>query len=147
MKNCVLPFRYPDTHRCDTLLVMCMDFRFRKKTIRFVQEHLEIQAFDQLAVPGSVKTILEKRGTVKEAMEVSAHLHEIDRFILVNHQDCGAYGGSKNFDDADAEQKFHETELRAARDRIRGYYPDKTVMLFYARLINGKKDIEFIPIY
>lgn len=146
MKNCVLPFRYPDTHRCDTILVMCMDFRFRKKTIRFVQEYLDIPAFDQLAVPGSVKTILERRGTVKEALEVSAHLHDIDRFILVNHQDCGAYGGSGGFDDADAEQAFHEAQLREARDRINGYYPDKAVLMYYARLVDEKKNIEFIPV-
>lgn len=146
MNNCILPFRYPDTHRCDTLLVMCMDFRFRKKTIRFLQEYLEIPAFDQLAVPGSVKTILEKRGTVKEALEVSAHLHDIERFILVNHQDCGAYGGSKNFRNADDEQEFHTAQLREARRRINGYYPEKTVVPYYARLINDGRDIEFIPI-
>jgi hypothetical protein len=63
----------------------------------------------------------------------------------VNHSDCGAYGGSSKFNgDSEAEQKFHEEELQKARSIISEKYPDKEVILVYAKLVDDGENIEFL---
>jgi len=39
--------------------------------------------------------------------------------VLMLHRDCGAYGGSKNFADADTEQKELSKQLHQAEDLVR----------------------------
>ena len=46
--------------------------------------------------------------------------------------------------DAEAEQKFHEEELRKAKNIISEKYPDKEVILVYAKLVDEGENMEFI---
>jgi len=74
-------------------------------------------------------------------------LHHVRKIVIINHQDCGAYGGSAKFNgNAEAEQKFHEEELRKAKSIILEKYPDKEVVLVYAKLADEGENIEFIII-
>ena len=69
----------------------------------------------------------------------------LQKIVIVNHADCGAYGGSKEFKgDDEAEQKFHEGELQKAKEKILKYYPGKEVILAYAKLVDGGENIEFL---
>ena len=78
-------------------------------------------------------------------IDVPVNLHHAKKIVIVNHQDCGAYGGSRQFkEDGDAEQRFHEKELKKAKEKILAKYPDREVVLVYARLVDGNENIEFI---
>lgn len=140
-------FNYKDIHHCDAVVLTCIDFRFWRETVEFVEKELGIKVFDFPSLPGSVKAINEGNSLAMQCVGVPVELHHAKKIVLVNHQDCGAYGGSAKFNgDDEAEQKFHEGELKKAKEKILEKYPDKEVILVYAKLVNDKSNIEFIKV-
>jgi hypothetical protein len=82
-----------------------------------------------------------------QCIGIPCDLHHAARIVIVNHADCGAYGGSKEFKgDDEAEQKFHEVQLKSAKEKILKYYPGKEVVLVYAKLVDEGENIEFIQL-
>lgn len=65
--------------------------------------------------------------------------------MIINHEDCGAYGGSAKFNgDQKAEKEFHFNELRKAKEKILKKYPERAVILAYAKITDG--EIKFLII-
>ena len=118
--------------------------------MQFVEEELGIKTYDFPKMPGAAKTINECQSETNVPMQcigVPCDLHHAQKIVIVNHADCSAYGGSKEFKgDLEAEQKFHEGELQKAKEKILQYYPDKEVALVYAKLVDEGENIEFIQI-
>jgi carbonic anhydrase len=145
-----LPFKFKNIHSCDAVVLACIDFRFWKETMKFVEEEMGIESYDFPKMPGAAKAINDCQNEIDVPMKcigVPCELHHAGKIIIVNHSDCGAYGGSAQFNgDADAEQRFHEGELKKAKEKILKYYPDKEVILVYARLVDGGENIEFLTI-
>jgi carbonic anhydrase len=143
-----VPFDYKNIHSCEAVVLCCIDFRFWKETMKFVEEELGIKTYDFPKLPGAAKAINDCQSETNVSMEcigVPCNLHHVEKIIIVNHADCGAYGGSKQFNgDSDAEQKFHEEQLRMAKEKILKYYPSKGVVLVYAKLVDDGESIEFI---
>jgi carbonic anhydrase len=148
------PFKFKDVHNCEAVVLCCIDFRFWRETLEFVEQELEIKTFDFPSLPGAAKAInecLEDSDLAMQCIGVPCNLHHAQKIVIVNHQDCGAYGGSAKFSgDAEAEQKFHEGELQKAKAKILEKYPDKEVILIYAKLVEGGEsiviNIEFLTI-
>lgn len=143
-------FEFKGVHSCEAVVLSCIDFRFWKETLEYVEKELGIKTFDFPSVPGGAKVLNELSDDVNLAMEcigVPVKLHHVQKIVIVNHQDCGAYGGSANFENDDkAEQEFHEGELRKAKNTLLGLYPGKEIVLLYAKLTDNKSNIEFITI-
>lgn len=143
-------FKYKGIHSCEAVVLACIDFRFWRETVKFVEEELGIKAYDFPKLPGAAKAINDCQGEADVPMEcigVPFNLHHASKIVIVNHTDCGAYGGSKQFEgDADAEQKFHEEQLKSAKEKILVQYPGKEVVLAYAKLVDGGEAIEFLKI-
>jgi len=143
------PFKFKEIHSCDAVILSCIDFRFWKETVEFVENELGIKSFDFPSLPGAAKAINESNGEdlAMSCISVPCDLHHAQKIVIVNHEDCGAYGGSAKFNgDSEAEQKFHESELRKAKAKIAEKYPDKVYILVYARLADGKENIEFVEV-
>ncbi|HUZ93139.1 MAG TPA: hypothetical protein VNG29_04055 [Candidatus Paceibacterota bacterium] len=52
-------------------------------------------------------------------------LHKTKRVVLMVHMDCGAYGGSKKFNNNHkAEQDYLASELNAAEQNVKKEFPD-----------------------
>jgi len=145
-------FKYKGIHSCEAVVLACIDFRFWKETMKFVEEDLGIKSYDFPKLPGAAKAINEcmidnDSDLAAQCVGVPCDLHHIQKIIIVNHADCGAYGGSARFDgDAEAEQKFHESELKKAKEKIFARYPDKEIILAYAKLADGGESVEFLKI-
>lgn len=141
-------FSYKDQHSCEAVVLACIDFRFWKETIQFVEEELGIKTYDFPKMPGAAKAINDCLSEVDVAMKcigVPCDLHHVSKIVIVNHADCGAYGGSSQFKgDSEAEQKFHEGELKKAKEKISAQYPGKEIILAYAKLVNEEEEIEFV---
>ncbi|MDO8529337.1 MAG: hypothetical protein Q7S18_01580 [bacterium] len=141
-------FRFQGVHHCEAVVLTCIDFRFWRETLKFVEEELKIKDFDFPSLPGSAKAINECASAVDLAMNcigVPVNFHHAEKIVIVNHQDCGAYGGSAKFGgDGEAEQKFHEGELQKAKEKVLSVYPDKEVILVYAKLIDDGNSIDFL---
>ncbi len=111
--------------------------------MEFAEKELSLKDFDFPSVPGAAKAINEGDELALGCVKVPCDLHHVKKIVIVNHADCGAYGGSTKFNgDAEAEQKFHEEELNKAKSIILEKYPDKEVISVYAKLVGN--EIEFI---
>jgi len=142
-------FKFKDIHSCEAVVLTCIDFRFWKETVEFVELEIGIRNFDFPSLPGSAKAINESIGEdlAMNCVSVPCDLHHAKKIIIVNHQDCGAYGGSEKFSGSDEEeQKFHEEELKKAKEKILAKYPDKEVVLIYAKLVDEKDSIDFVKL-
>ena len=142
-------FNFRDVHHCEAVVLSCIDFRFWKETVEFIENELEIKTFDFPSLPGSAKAINESvdEKFVFGCISVPVELHHAGKIVIINHQDCGAYGGSAKFNgNSEAEQEFHEQELKKAKEKIAAKYPDKEIILVYAKLVGDKENIEFIII-
>ena len=127
-----------EKHRCETLVIFCMDFRIPGDKLREVltaafsgQE--KIAPFDEIRIAGGAKAVTDKesRQTALAGIQIAVYKHSIGRIIIVNHHDCGAYGGISRFNGNEtAERDFHSAELKKA---------EKIVIDFLASI--GKSNI------
>ena len=145
-----IPFKFKNIHSCEAVVLTCIDFRFWRETLEFIEQELKLTTFDFPSLPGSAKAINEcvKDGDLAmSCISVPCDLHHAKKIVIVNHEDCGAYGGSKKFEgDKIAEQAFHEMELRKAKDAILSKYPEKEVVLVYVKLVDDGETIEFVGV-
>ena len=144
-----IKFKYSGIHSCEAVALSCIDFRFWKETVEFIEKELNIKDFDFPSLPGSAKAINEgeENGLAFSCISVPVELHHAQKIVIINHEDCGAYGGSKKFDgNKEAEQKFHAEELQKAKEKILAKYPEKKVILIYAKLTEAESGIEFVKI-
>ncbi len=146
-----IPFKFKDVHSCEALVLTCIDFRFWRESLEYIEKETGIKTFDFPSLPGSAKAINEStdepNDLAMQCISVPCDLHHAKKIIIINHEDCGAYGGSKMFNnDREAEQKFHENELRKARDIVKNKYSDKEIILLYAKLADNKENIEFLEV-
>lgn len=113
-----------------------------------MEKELSLSAFDFPSLPGAAKAINEsaENDVSMQCISVPCELHHAKKIVIVNHEDCGAYGGSKEHETQEAEQKFHEEELKKAEAKLKEKYPDKEYILIYAKLDGGKENIEFVRI-
>ena len=113
----------------DNLTVSCIDFRFRAKIAEWIKNELNDQS-DLVAIAGVSKAILDEdtRATVLKQITIAAQLHEIKTVHLIDHIDCGAYGGSVKFDgNKESETAMHTEELKKAVDIIAEAVPGVAV--------------------
>ena len=145
-----IEFKFKDVHHCEAVVLTCIDFRFWRETLEFVEKELGLRTFDFPSLPGSAKAINEcadEKDLAMQCIGVPCDLHHAQKIIIVNHEDCGAYGGSAKFNgDSEAEQKFHEEELKKSKAKILNIFPDKEVILIYAKLADNKERIEFLTV-
>lgn len=148
--NMKLPFKFKNVHACEAVVLTCIDFRFWRPTLEFIEKELAIKSYDFPSLPGAAKAInscSDDSEVPMQCVSVPCNLHHAKKLVIVNHQDCGAYGGSKKFKgDEQAEEKFHEAELMKAKMKILENYPDLQVILVYAKLVDDGKNIEFLTI-
>ena len=79
---------FPTTHSCDAVVVTCIDFRFQKYIKDWLDKTLGDHAYDRVSLAGG---IFDFAAVVKQ-IEVSNRLHHIKKVVLMNHEECGAYG-------------------------------------------------------
>jgi hypothetical protein len=123
------------SHSAQAVALTCIDFRFRKAFQEFFEEQLNLYSIDHKADAGGVKMIVEEgpvRDWILKNFETAVKLHNVNRIILINHQDCGAYGGKEAFASTEEEIKFHEIQLRHAVSVVRSKFPDKQIEAYFA---------------
>lgn len=126
------------SHTCEALLLTCIDFRLHPELENLLKQEFRLK-FDYCAAAGAVKNLVkpekdEDREFVLRQIEKSKKLHEIQKVVLVNHTDCGAYGGKQAFAAEDEENNAHKQDLKLAGQIIQENFPSLQVELFLAHL-------------
>ena len=112
-------------HVTQAIVVHCMDFRLQKSINDWLQGTFGVGEYDRLSVAGSVFDL----DFVMKQVKLSHDLHEIKKVVLINHEDCGAYGTQNS-------PERHADDLRHAAQRIEKEIPGIEVELYYLHL-NG----------
>lgn len=116
-------------HQCEALVITCIDFRFQEYINKWIAENLPPKSYDRVASAGCVKNF----ETILDQIRISKKLHNISKVILINHEDCGAYG-QENFADREAEHQKHQDDLNNATQNLKSEFPDLEVRTFYLHL-------------
>lgn len=123
-------------HKCNFLVVSCIDFRFQKAITEWLKRKKLLGNCDRLSIAGGVKDLELLLATVK----ISLQLHQIKEVILINHEDCGAYGPNVS-KDKKKELEIHRRDLERAEKLISKKHPDIGVKKYFLTL-----DFMFSPL-
>jgi carbonic anhydrase len=122
-------------YTADACVVWCYDDRFYKLLKAFGKQE-GFQHIDLIKVAGGAKALAGDVPSdcdfVLDQIKKSVMLHGTKRVILMLHRDCGAYGGSKHFPDADAEKAALINQLHQAQDVVKKEIPDCSVDACFA---------------
>lgn len=117
-------------HYCKYLIAHCIDFRLQKAIKDYLEKNGLLGNCDIVSAAGGVKNT----DFLLEQVDVSSSLHKIQEVILLNHTDCGAYGGSAKFSSFEKERNFHAAELRKAKESLFAKYPSLKVKMLLAKI-------------
>lgn len=125
-------------HECRNLVIRCMDFRFSPYTKELLDKMFADEGgfgdYDSPGVGGGgSKSIIdeESRAVVFSALNIAEQKHYIKRIVVIDHIDCGAYGGSSQFETPEEEAEFHTLKLEAAGKILKTQYPQLEIILLY----------------
>lgn len=112
------------SHKTEAIVITCMDFRYQKHIDRWLAKRFtNPKQFDRVALAGSIFDLY----TVLKQIEISNRLHEIKTVILMNHEDCGAYGAAGTY-------AKHTDDLLNAKTVINKLYPHLDVEPVYMHM-------------
>ena len=125
-----------EQHTCEAVVVHCIDFRFQHVLNGYFDKQFP-DGYDLVSVVGGVKELAEK-GVESEfllhQLQVSCDLHHPKNIVLIQHEDCGAYGGSRAFNDSKAEVVFQKEQLGQAENLLKREFPDCDIQKYFAHL-------------
>ena len=113
----------------EALLLNCIDYRLNDKVTTYMNGRGLKENYDQVilagAALGAVNTKFPDWGrTFNQHLDVAIQLHDIQRVIILDHRDCGAYRVILGKDlTGDAEKALHATELHTLAKRIHAKHP------------------------
>lgn len=110
-------------HSCEAVVITCIDFRFQEYINKWISGNFSPKDFDRVAIAGGVFDF----DYIFKQVEISERLHHIKKVILINHEDCGAYG------QAGTPEK-HSEDLKNAAVKIKTQYPDLEISAYYLHL-------------
>ncbi len=111
-------------HTCEAVVVHCMDFRLQHFLNEWLEKRFGKQNFDRISWAGGVREF----SIVKAQIQMSQQLHNVKKIILVNHEDCGAYGPTGT-------KERHVSDLAYAEEAVKSLYLE--VEKYYLHL-NGE---------
>ena len=113
-------------HTCEAVVVHCIDFRLQDYLNAWLTKRFGPKNYDRVSIAGAVKDY----DYVWSQIEISHRLHETKKVILINHEDCGAYGAEGTF-------MRHKADLDETRRKILEKIPHLIVERYYLHL-DGK---------
>ena len=117
----------------DACVVWCFDDRFSGLLGKLAKG---FKNFDLVKIAGGAKALAgdasPERDFVLSQIKTSVRLHGTKRIVLMLHRDCGAYGGSKSFENADGEVTSHAERLVAAKKFLNNEVPGVPVDIYFA---------------
>ncbi len=116
------------TEKIEALIIRCIDYRFVTQSRKFKDDQGLKDKYDLLAFPGASKSIHQ----LFDAIEVSNRLHKPKKIMVMDHEDCGAFGDKNSLQD-------HITSLEKARRLLNIQFPNIPVELYYIKFSGVEK--------
>ncbi|PSF35192.1 carbonic anhydrase [Aphanothece hegewaldii CCALA 016] len=133
------------------LVLTCIDYRFFDGEQTFLKEKNLKNQYDWTALAGASLALTgfphdEDAVAFWDQLALSEQLHHIQKVIIIDHQDCGAY--AKKIDtnlskDPEREKQIHRQYLTKASQEILSRYPQLEIEMYLATLAG--EFIEILP--
>ena len=119
----------------DALLLSCMDYRLMDDVERYMDGRGLADKYDHVILAGaSLGAITDVYPTWQQTfwdhVDIAIQLHNIQRVILLDHRDCGAYKvllGDAHLASPDIEKATHAEQLTILKQRINAKHPKLAV--------------------
>jgi carbonic anhydrase len=126
----------------EALLLSCMDYRLLDDIGRYMAGRGLTDNYDHVVLAGASLGVLQDKNlawgrTFWEHVDVAISLHRIQKVIVMDHRDCGAYKvflGPEASKDPQTEFATHAAKLRALRKAVKAKYPALEVELLLMSL-------------
>ncbi len=144
-----LPESAQASGQAKALVLSCIDFRFVDGEKNFLNTKSLDNSYDWLTLAGASLALAgfpkpAETETFWDHLDLSYRLHHIQKVIILDHQDCGAYA---TFIDANLtqnpqkEEQIHQQYLSQAYQSIKQKYPQLEVELYWIKLNQEVKRI------
>uniref|UniRef100_A0A6C0CBR2 Carbonic anhydrase n=1 Tax=viral metagenome TaxID=1070528 RepID=A0A6C0CBR2_9ZZZZ len=144
------PFYQFVPRRATILVLSCIDYRLIDNTMKFLESACHTNNFDFTTLAGaSLGFNQNKYGcwnqTFIQHVELAIQLHKINKIIVIDHMDCGAY---KLFypgieDNSHEERSLHIENIKKFVDELKKIFPQ---LGYDGYIINLGGDVERISI-
>jgi len=112
-------------HHAEGIVVTCIDFRLQEAIDKWISQNFQPKTYDRVTLAGGVKNL----ETILGQIDIAVRLHHTKKVVLINHEDCGAYGETGTVEK-------HAQDLRTAGAEVKKLYPDLDIETYYLQL-NG----------
>ena len=132
-------------HHAKAFLVTCMDFRFINDEISHMVDHGYDVNYDTFVLAGVSIGINQTKNpewekTLYDHIEISKSLHHIQKVVLFDHLDCGAYKTfCPGFKNEEEERALHVEQLKIAAEKIKNKFPDLKVV---CKIMHTNRNVE-----
>lgn len=135
------------SHHCHHLVIHCMDFRLQNSIVLQLKLKGLFGDCDVVSWPGAIKDFVsptkpEYREHMFEPIAISYEKHGARKITLMQHMDCGAYGGKGAFEGETKELERHTADMRQAAAMIKERWADVEVNLIVI-MMSGDAVTEF----
>jgi hypothetical protein len=141
-----------DADRIQAAAVYCSDGRFGDQFDELMHTALGLPRYDRLAVPGGAAclarhfAIYREEDGVSEQLRFLVKVHELERVVLIAHQDCAFYTHRLQISPLQRETQQRE-DLEKAVERVRSIGPSLAIDTFFAhKKSNGTIHFEAIKV-
>ena len=141
-----------DADRIQAAAVYCSDGRFGEQFDDLMHNALGLPHYDRLAVPGGAAclarhfAIYREEDGVSEQLRFLVKVHELERVVLIAHQDCAFYTHRLQISPLQRETQQRE-DLQKAVERVRSIGPSLAIDTFFAhKKRNGTIHFEAINV-
>ncbi len=98
-------------HNCEAIIITCIDYRLQDFINEWINTRFNGNPYDRVALGGGIFDIFY----ILRQIEISVKLHHVKKVILINHEDCGAYGKAGTYEK-------HLEDLAAAEKKIEALF-------------------------
>ena len=118
------------------MVLSCMDPRFQNLVHNYLKKQKLSGKYSAFTIAGAAVGVTHNKfkkwhKTFYDNLSTSIKLHQIEKLIVINHQDCGAakiVNGKKAFNITN-EQKIHKESFSKLKKEIRKRFPKLKVEL------------------
>lgn len=136
-----LPIDLPENHHGADVAVGCFDQRMGAKFVLFFDIYLRRNDYFRLNFPGGAKLINEFPEIVPLFFDTAIKVCGARKIVILDHEDCIAWGGSNAFKSKKEERALHANQLLSAGEYLKSIYHEYNlqIKLFYAEFSESRK--------
>ncbi|MDD5397119.1 MAG: hypothetical protein PHW24_03615 [Candidatus Moranbacteria bacterium] len=137
-------FSFRNVVSCEYLLIMCLDFRFRKECFDFSKAILKMPYFHLLGIPGASQGIINDDKAVIESLQ-NALKSGVRKVAIIHHANCTAYKKDVENLSISQEEEFHRVQLFICKRKLHDMGFEE-VFTAFVRLSEDRSLMRFVVV-